>query len=66
MLVLSRETNETIILTIPGRENRVTIRVVEIRHGDKVKIGIDADRDITCHRGEIQRLVDAENGASEE
>ena len=47
MLVLSRQRDETIVI---GDSIRVTI--VEVR-GDKVRIGIDAPRDVTVHRQEI-------------
>ena len=59
MLVLSRQSNETIII---GDNIRVTI--VEVR-GDKVRIGIDAPRDVTVHRQEIYDAIrrEAEPGA---
>lgn len=44
MLVLSRQSDETIII---GDNIRITI--VEVR-GDKVRIGIDAPRDVAVHR----------------
>ena len=59
MLVLSRQSDETIII---GDNIRVTI--VEVR-GDKVRIGIDAPRDVTVHRQEIYDAIrrDAEKAA---
>lgn len=51
MLVLSRQSDETIII---GDSIRVTI--VEVR-GDKVRIGIDAPRDVTVHRQEIYDAI---------
>ena len=51
MLVLSRQSDETIII---GDNIRVTI--VEVR-GDKVRIGIDAPRDISVHRQEIYDAI---------
>jgi len=58
MLVLSRQSDETIII---GDNIRVTI--VEVR-GDKVRIGIDAPRDVTVHRQEIYDAIrrDAQEG----
>ncbi|MFO0533068.1 MAG: carbon storage regulator CsrA [Planctomyces sp.] len=47
MLVLSRQSDETIVI---GDNIRVTI--VEVR-GDKVRIGIEAPRDVSVHRQEI-------------
>ena len=55
MLVLSRKKNETI--QINGQQ--VTIVVVDILR-DKVRLGIEADRSISVHRGEIQEIVDQE------
>ena len=59
MLVLSRQSDETIII---GDNIRITI--VEVR-GDKVRIGIDAPRDVAVHRQEISDAIrrDAENAA---
>lgn len=59
MLVLSRQSDETIII---GDNIRITI--VEVR-GDKVRIGIDAPRDVAVHRQEIYDAIrrDAENAA---
>jgi carbon storage regulator len=51
MLVLSRQSAETIVI---GDNIRVTI--VEVR-GDKVRIGIEAPRDVTVHRQEIYDAI---------
>lgn len=51
MLVLSRKQGESIVI---GEE--VTLTVVEIR-GDKVRIGIDAPRDIAVHRKEVADAI---------
>jgi len=55
MLVLRRKVNETIKIA----DGLITITVVHIE-GDQVRIGIDAPRDISVHRGEIQRMIDQE------
>ena len=47
MLVLSRKKDESIII----REN-IVLTVVEIR-GDKVRLGIEAPRDVPVHRREV-------------
>jgi carbon storage regulator len=47
MLVLSRKKNESIVI-----DDRVVITVVEIR-GDKVRLGIEAPREVAIHRQEI-------------
>ena len=60
MLVLSRKKNESIVIN----EN-IVVTIVEIR-GDKVRLGIEAPRDIPVHRREVldailqeQELADA-------
>lgn len=58
MLVLSRQSDETIII---GDNIRVTI--VEVR-GDKVRIGIDAPRDVAVHRQEIYDAIRKESHAA--
>ena len=59
MLVLSRKREEKIII-----DERITLMVLEIR-GDKVRLGIDAPRDVSVHRQEvwvaIQKEREAEN-----
>jgi carbon storage regulator len=55
MLVLSRRTNESIIIN-----GNITITVLEIR-GDHIRIGIDAPREITIHREEIHAELAAAN-----
>lgn len=62
MLVLSRMVNESILI---GHEIR--LMVIEIRapdgatlHGCKVRIGIDAPRDVPVHRKEVADAIAAE------
>lgn len=52
MLVLSRKKNESIVIN----EN-VIVTIVEIR-GDKVRLGIEAPKDIPVHRSEVQKEID--------
>ena len=47
MLILSRKKDEKIVIS-----DNVTVMVIEIR-GDKVRLGIEAPKDITVHRQEI-------------
>jgi carbon storage regulator len=62
MLVLSRKKNESIVIN-----NDITIVVVEIR-GDKVRLGVEAPKEVPVHRREvydaIKRNAAAQNGAS--
>ena len=57
MLVLSRKKDESIVI---GRDIRVT--VVETR-GDKVRLGIDAPRDVPVHRSEVAEAIRKANEA---
>lgn len=47
MLVLSRKKDEKIVIG-----DSITIMVLEIR-GDKVRLGIDAPREVSVHREEV-------------
>ena len=54
MLVLSRKKNESIVI-----DDNVVITVVEIR-GDKVRLGIEAPREIPIHRSEVHAAIQSE------
>jgi carbon storage regulator len=58
MLVLSRKKNETIII-----DDHIVITVVEIR-GDKVRLGIEAPKEIPIHRSEVHAAIQAEQPAT--
>lgn len=60
MLVLSRKRDEEIVITVPpsGESTTIIVSQVDIR-GDKSRIGVLAPREVSVHRGEIQRIVDA-------
>lgn len=53
MLVLSRKVNESIVIN-----DTITVVVVEVR-GDKVRLGIDAPKDVVVHRQEIYDAIRA-------
>ena len=55
MLVLSRQRDESIMIG-----DNVVITVVDIR-GDKVRLGIEAPRDIPVHRQEVYEAIQREN-----
>jgi len=62
MLVLSRKKNESIVIN-----NDITIVVVEIR-GDKVRLGVEAPKEVPVHRREVYEAIrrneaEAEAGA---
>ena len=51
MLVLSRKKNESIVIN-----DNVIITVVDVR-GDKVRLGIEAPRDVSVHRQEVLEAI---------
>jgi carbon storage regulator len=55
MLVLSRKKNESIIIN-----DNITVTIIEIR-GDKVRLGIEAPKDVTVHRREVYEAIQAQN-----
>lgn len=55
MLILTRKKDESIIL-----DGKIEIKIIEIEDG-KVKIGIEAPRDIDIIRKELYKKVEEEN-----
>ena len=51
MLVLSRKKNESIIIN-----DNIVVTIVEVR-GDKVRLGIDAPKEVTVHRREVYEAI---------
>ena len=58
MLVLSRKKDEKIIIG-----DRITVMVIGIR-GDKVRLGIDAPKEVTVHRQEVYEAIQRESQIS--
>ena len=54
MLVLSRKKDEKIIIG-----DNITLMVIEIR-GDKVRLGIDAPKEVSVHREEVYNAIKRE------
>jgi len=60
MLVLSRKKNESIVI-----DGNIVITVVEIR-GDKIRLGIQAPREIPIHRSEVHDAIQSEQSVKTE
>ena len=58
MLVLSRQRDETIMIG-----DNIEVTVVDIR-GDKVRLGINAPKEISVHRKEVYDAIRRENKAA--
>lgn len=58
MLVLSRKLNESIVI-----DDRIKIVVVDIR-GDKVRLGIEAPKEVPVHRQEVYDAIKRANEQS--
>ena len=61
MLVLSRKRNESVVIN-----DQIVVTVIDVR-GDKVRLGIEAPRDVSVHRQEVfEAIKRRENGAEAE
>jgi carbon storage regulator len=56
MLVLTRKRGEKIVIN-----NDITVTVIEIR-GDKIRIGVDAPKDVAVHRSEVYEAIHVRDG----
>lgn len=56
MLVLSRKRDESIVI-----RDDIIVTVVDIR-GDKVRLGIEAPKDIPVHRREVYEKINQNSG----
>jgi carbon storage regulator len=55
MLVLSRQRDESIVIG-----DNIVVTVVDVR-GDKVRLGIEAPREVSVHRREVYDAIQREN-----
>ena len=60
MLVLSRKKNESIVIN-----NDITVVVDEIR-GDKVRLGVEAPKEVPVHRREVYDAIQQNEAAQAE
>ena len=60
MLVLSRKKSESIIIT-----DDIIVTVLEVR-GDKVRLGIDAPKEVTVHRREVYEAIKRSDASRED
>lgn len=56
MLVVSRKKNQEVVIN-----DDIVITVVEIR-GDKVRLGIEAPKEVPVHRREVYDAIHRDNG----
>lgn len=59
MLVLTRKKNESIVIN-----DSIRIVIVEIR-GDKVRLGVEAPRDVPVHRREVWDAIHKKPGEND-
>lgn len=59
MLVLSRKKGESIVVS-----EDIRITVVEVR-GDKIRLGIEAPKDVPVHRSEVYDAIQNANDLSD-
>ena len=55
MLILTRRIGESVVIN-----NNIDIKILGIK-GNQVKMGFNADKDISINREEIQDLINKEN-----
>ena len=60
MLVLSRKKNESIVIN-----DNIVVTVVEVR-GNKVRLGIEAPKEVTVHRREVYDAIKQSEKPKEE
>ena len=60
MLVLTRKAGESIVLG-----DDIVVTVLEIR-GGQVRLGVEAPRDISVHRSEVQQMLSESSGSGDD
>lgn len=60
MLVLSRKKNESIVI-----DGNIVVTIIEVR-GDKVRLGIEAPREVPIHRSEVFDAIQSERATDVE
>jgi len=55
MLILSRKTNESVVI-----DGRITVKIMRV-DGEVVKIGIEAPKDVPIHRQEVYVEIQKSN-----
>lgn len=55
MLILSRKTNESIVI-----DGRIIVKIVRVE-GDVVKLGVEAPADVPVHRQEVYEEIQRNN-----
>jgi carbon storage regulator CsrA len=55
MLVLSRKRDESIVIKQPGQKD-IRIIIVRIDNKNKVRVGIEADKNVTVLRSELETV----------
>lgn len=63
MLILSRHKDGQVI--IGTGDDRVTVTIIDIR-GDKVRLGIDAPKNVSVHRREVYEAIHGTEGGQNE
>jgi carbon storage regulator len=58
MLILSRKTNESIVI-----DGRIRVKIVRVE-GDVVKLGVEASPDVPVHRQEVYDEIQRNNEAA--
>ena len=61
MLVLSRQIGEEIVIRVGATE--IVVKLVDIRGGNKCRLGVTAPDEVQIHRREVADMVDRKNTA---